>query len=479
MPSRKVCIPEYSVTELAEASDANASRIVLPNDVTYLVRAKHTEVAGYLRDGKPTSLPLRFQSFPIIFQGDGKPWDEANVFLFKMLENTSSPNMGTFIGMAEDLAAYRRFIESVPIDWLSFPAHRLARPTYRYRSHLIHETLAGELKASTANRRIGVVVRFYRWIIEEGLMTPDNPPWKDKVSLVSTRGDYGQPGVMRIKSTDLRINVPKQDDPTNESICDGGKLRPLSPTEQDWLVEALEEVGNTELTMIHLFALVTGARIQTILTFKVRNVMKLDCSDKAPMCPVGPGTGVDTKNNKKMTLCIPPWFCESLLTYVLSERARKRRLSAIGGDADDQYLFLTVHGAPMYVSKQDKANVEFRPRRHRIAGQAVRQNIYDSVIPLIREKHDAKFHYRFHDLRASYGMNIVDHLAPLIDSGKISYTAALNFVRTRLGHESLSTTERYLKYRANQKMARRVQDEWESRLQQMATRVMGQGNAKI
>ena len=133
----------------------------------------------------------------------------------------------------------------------------------------------------------------------------------------------------------------------------------------------------------------------------------------------------------------------------------------------------------MYVSKQDKANVEFRPRRHRIAGQAVRQNIYDSVIPLIREKHDAKFHYRFHDLRASYGMNIVDHLAPLIDSGKISYTAALNFVRTRLGHESLSTTERYLKYRANQKMARRVQDEWESRLQQMATRVMGQGNAKI
>lgn len=473
MQPRKVCLPEYSVTELAKACDADASRIVLPNDVTYFVHAKQVEVAGQRRDGKAKWVPSIFQSFPIIFQGDGKPWDEANVFLFKRLENTPSPNMGTFIGMAEDLAAYRRYLESVPIDWLCFPAHKLARPTYRYRSHLVHETLAGKLKASTANRKIGVVVRFYRWMIEESLITPDNPPWKEEVRLISTRGDYGQPSVMKIKSTDLRIDVPKQDDPTNESIYDGGKLRPLSPMEQDWIVEALEELGNTELTLIHLFALVTGARIQTILTLKVRNIMKLDCSDKAPQCPVGPGTGVDTKNNKKLTLFVPPWFCESLLTYGLSERARKRRLSAIGGDTEDQYLFLSVHGAPMYVSKQDKANVELRPRRHRIAGQAVRQNISDSVIPLIREKHDAKFHYRFHDLRASYGMNIVDHLAPLIDSGKITYTAALNFVRVRLGHESLITTERYLKYRANQKMAQRVQDEWESRLQQMAKRAMG------
>lgn len=482
--ARKTTIPEFFVTEICESHEIGAAEIMLPGGKSYFARPKKdTGVSGRV-DGEPRRVPFVIYTYPIVLRGDGTPWDEANLYIFRKIQQTVEPDMSTYLGVAEDLIAYCRFLEDVPpgeahIDWTKFPAHQNAKPTFRYRGYLTHKIWAGELKRSTAQRRMGCVVRFYRWLIEAKLLFPDNPPWREQERLISVNTDHGQNKFIKVKTTDLRISIAKQIDPYNGLIEDGGMLRPLPPKEQDWVVEALGALGNTEMMLIHAFALLTGARIQTVLTVKVRHVLRPVGQAPNLVWNVGPGTGIDTKNNKQLRLHMPAWFYNSLQTYALSDRARKRRLLAVGGDTDEQYLFLSSRNAPMYLSKQDKLYAASKQVRHRIAGQGVRQYMTEFVLPYIHAKYDKEFKYRFHDLRASFAMNLVDHFATLLESKQVTYTEVLNFVSTRLGHNSLVVTERYFKFGNRRKIIRRVQDEWETHVKQMVLRGMGANRGEV
>lgn len=480
--ARKRTIPKYRVTELCDCDDLGAAKVSLPDGTTYFFRSKKVAGISGRVDGKPPWVPSVINTFPIVFRGDGSPWDEANLYIFKKIEQTVEPDMSSFSGLADDLTAYCRFLEDVPpgesaIDWMHFPTHQNAKPTFKYRGYLTQKIWAGELKRSTAKRRMGSVVRFYRWLMESELLVPENAPWRDQEKLISVPSEHGQTRLVNITTTNLQIPIAEQNDPYAGVLEDSGKLRPLLPAEQNWVIEALQALGNTEMILIHAFALLTGARIQTVLTVKVRHVLKPAGRNASTLVwSIGPGTGIDTKNNKQLRLHIPAWFYNSLQTYALSERARKRRCLAIGGDSENQYLFLSTRNAPMYLSKEDKSYLESKDVRHRIAGQGVRQYIKEFILPYIRAKYDANFKYRFHDLRASYGMNLVDHLAPLLAGGEISYTEVINFVGTRLGHDSLIVTERYLKFGNQRKIIRQIQDEWEAHVMQMVHRGMG-GNS--
>jgi integrase len=200
--------------------------------------------------------------------------------------------------------------------------------------------------------------------------------------------------------------------------------------------------------------LATGARIQTALTLWVRHVqLDLPVGLGEFRFPVGPGTGVDTKYDKLMTLHIPRWLYERLRIYSHSQRARKRRTRAEGGDTEDQYLFLTQQGHPYYQNKSETR--AFNPSvtvRHQKKGQTVRTFIAEHVIPHIRKHHDPTFHYQAHDLRATYGMNLTDIQLALVQRGEITLAQAREFVKTRMGHESSATTDLYLDYRRNLKM---------------------------
>lgn len=121
----------------------------------------------------------------------------------------------------------------------------------------------------------------------------------------------------------------------------------------------------------------------------------------------------------------------------------------------------------MYAAHGDHAFAKSKARRHIKTGQAVRQYMQDYIIPFIRKKYDSNFDYRFHDLRATFGMNLVDIREPLMNDGKLSYTDVLGFVQARMNHESPATTERYLRYRKRMKVVRAAQDDWESKLKRM------------
>ena len=482
LTARRMHLPRLVITEVSDESDKNSVLVVIPESAStaggsYYARPKLVASNGKRYDGEPEWVPHRYNLFPVILNGAGEPWAEANVYLLSRLEGTVAPDMETYSGIALDLAAFRQFLDETEIDWLYFPSHKLSRPTYRYNGHLKFAMAAGELKSSTARRRMGAVIRFYRWLKNEGVLTLDHPAWKSSDRYVEYKDSHGFSHSKKVQTTDVSIHVSKQNDPYDGMIEDEGRLRPLPQEEQEWLLDALISAGNTEMTLIHLFGLLTGARIQTILTFRVRHVL-VDIEDVKQTelrFPVGLGTGVDTKKDKQMVLHIPVWFYQMLRTYSHSERAKNRRRRAVGGDTENQYLFLSVRGAPLYSSK-DESRVfdESNELRHAKAGQGVRQFITERVVPFIRNKYNATgFHFQFHDTRASFGMNLTDFQLGLVSKGEITLHQAREFVKTRMCHESSATTDRYLQYRNNLKLVRAVGVDYDIHLRQLAERALG------
>lgn len=481
MTARKTLLPSFALTEVTDRDDPNGVEVRVSgssgeNDFCYFIRPKMVEGEDARRDGKPVWTPHRFNLFPIVLDSTGAPWAEANMWILHSLQGRVAPAMSTYASIAEDLSAYRRFLDETSIEWLYFPAHKLQRPTYRFNGHLKHLVHGAEIAPSTAKRRMATVIRFYRWLQEDGAFVPENPPWKASDRYIQFSDQHGFKRTKAVTTTDLSIRVAQQDNPYDDRIDDGGKLRPLPQIEQEWVLDALISLGNTEMTLIHLFGLVTGARIQTILTFRVKHALAAfdEHSIGNLRFPVGPGTGIDTKNDKKLVLHIPVWFYRLLRIYALSDRARGRRMRAAGGDTEEQYLFLSIRGAPLY-SAQAEANSfnEANTLRHAKLGQGVRQYIRDHVLPFIREKHGVSaFHYQFHDTRATFGMNLVDAKLTLVEQKKATLKDVMEFVRVRMGHTSIATTERYLTYRSRLKMVRAVQDDWESRLEKLAEQAM-------
>ena len=477
--SRKILLPRLTLTKVVTAEDPGAIRVALPDGApspAYFVQPIHSEIDSERRDRLPLWMGTRFNLFPLVLDANGAPWAEAVIYVLSRLQGTVAPSMDTYSSIASDLSAFRRFIDEYPeIDWTHFPAYKLNRPTYRYNAHLRRSIAAGDIAPTTAKRRMSNVIAFYRWLQADGLLVPAHEPWKSSDRYIELKNSLGFKFTKQVTTTDVSIRTPKQADPYAGTIDDGGKLRPLTEEEQGWLLEALLAKGNTEMTLIHLFGLLTGARIQTILTFQVQHVTPdfVACLDGEVRIPVGPGTGIDSKNDKQLVLHIPAWFYQKLHTYAGSDRARRRRLRAKGGDSANQYLFLSVRGAPLYLNNLEKADFdEENSRRHQKAGQGVRQFITDRIIPYIRENHEPQFWYRFHDTRASFGMNLTDHQLKLVTSGEVTLHQAREFVKNRMGHESAATTDSYLQYRSNLKFVRQTEREYENHLRTLTDGVL-------
>lgn len=468
----KIVLPRFTLTEVCASDESGAmERVIKPTGAEstgYFFRPSARPVA-YSQTGPTYSYNL----MPVVLDGAGAPWTDANLYLLARIESVLTPSMTTYHGIADDLAAFYRFLEEEGVDYKAFPRRRLLRPTYRYRAYLQQRIMAGEIAPTTARRRISCVIGFYRWLSAENLFFPDNPPWEEHDVYIQLTDDAGFRRSKVVMATDISVRIPTQNDPYAGTIEDGGKLRPLPVHEQQHLLDALLDLGNTEMTLIHMLALFTGARIQTVLTLRVGHVQsELPASVNEFRLPVGPGTSIDTKNGKRIVLHIPAWLYEKLRIYAASPRATKRRIRA-GHDTSDQYLFLSSRGVPMYSSKLDQIRFDDASTlRHEKRGQAVRQYIREFVIPAVSRRLGRSFHYRFHDLRASFGMNLTDHQLAIAQSGKVNLHQVREFVKARMGHESSATTDLYLQFRQHAAMVERVQQGYDQHLQHLIDTAM-------
>ena len=100
----------------------------------------------------------------------------------------------------------------------------------------------------TANNKIGNVVRFFRWIIDEHSYVFKHPPFTNDSMFISYSQANGSIGHKLVQSHDARIKTfPKSQLPSENVIVDDGRLRPLPPIEQEALLDILEKSKNTEI----------------------------------------------------------------------------------------------------------------------------------------------------------------------------------------------------------------------------------------
>jgi len=478
----KIILPVFELTEICNETDLNAQyrEIISGNPSTgYYYRP--------VEDNFPSTKyreRYRWNQFPVVLNADGSPWEEACLFLLDLIESNHNPNMTTYSGKSYELVAFKQFVDKNEIDYFHFPKKKRERPTYAYRDHLQEKVDLGELSAATAKGQIGTVKQFYSWLIHEGMCNPEHAPWKSKGASIEYKDAKGFSHYKQIATSDLIIKgstasnsiqaVMGGDGELQPVIQDGGKLRPLNQREQEALIDSLKELKNTQMMLIHFMALFTGARIQTILTMRVKHA-QIEIDDDIKIIPflVGPKVGIDTKNNKRFKIFIPTWLYQLLKVYSYSPEAEKRRKKS-GQNDENQYLFLTRDGNPIYISKMDM--MAFDPtdnKSYTAQGTTVRLFMLRRVIPLIRQKlGKPNWSYQFHDLRASFGMNQLDHQMRLVADGKSTLTEALRHVQGLMAHESLRTTEVYLKYRQELDQVRQLQNQHEGYLRDITERAM-------
>lgn len=251
-----------------------------------------------------TSLAAQWRTFaklPLVLNSDGSPWAPACLWLLdraiarpKHLSSLTTP--------AQGLRDYKVFLDEMGLEWDDFSSvDKYLRPTYLYSAHLEELIKNGDIKRSTASRRMSAVVGFYRFLGKDKRMRfePANEPWVEKQVSFEYVDSKGFAQIGSVATTDVSISNPRRDDAWDETIADGGKLRPLPVDEQRALVRALKTLGNREYELMHYVALLSGARVMTVLTLRVSGFIAPPSSISSWPYKLrcGPGTGIDTKRD--------------------------------------------------------------------------------------------------------------------------------------------------------------------------------------
>lgn len=407
-----------------------------------------------------------FYHFTFLVEPDGSLWVDGNRYLLSKLQSIAPAKPRTIESIASDLINFRKWLIVENIDYLIMPLSPRAKPTYRYCKFLHEQVEQNRLNISTAKRRMISVQNFYRWLIADGYNF-EYDPWLEMESKILHKDKQGLNHSKSVKSTDLTKSFKhrKNTDEYAETINDGGKLRPLTKEEQVALFTALKEIGNTEMLLGFLLSITTGCRLQTTFTLRACHFKKVITDNKPQVIKIGRGTLIDSKYDKNMTLEIPAWVYKRIQIYLSSNRYKERDKRANLIENAEQYVFLTKDGNPYYMSKNDKrSNSVIEPPRGNAITQFIRQQLKPQLI-----KNNQNFEFRFHDLRATFGMNLVESLFDgkeliQLDSNQPKYFEVLNYVRQRMGHSRLSTTEEYLNYRKKYKLAKSVQQRYEQYL---------------
>ncbi len=463
--SRQV-LPVFTLTEICSVEDEDAVKRVIPVKST-----SRTEY--YYRTVKLSKKDLfRVNQMEMVIDPDGTPWTEACLYILSKVEDSYDyKGVISASNITSGLTVFRQYLIDYGVDYLEFPRNKQQRPTYRYKSYLKSLIRSGQIAKSTGQRLMQAVIGFYKWLSIERGFSPEYPMWKVEDKYIDFKDSHGFSRIKQVKSTNLSIPSLKETSPDELTINDGGKLKPLTMEEQLDLIKALFKLDNFEMTLIHLLALFTGARIQTVLTLKIRH-FRLELPNNLPeiRLPCGPRTGIDTKHDKKLTIFIPRWLYDRLSIYVNSERALKRRLKSDRGDSEDNYLFLSNRGSPFYEDSLDRETFDpSQTNKYRASGGTIRTFIAERVLPELRKKHGNHFGYQFHDLRASFGMNLSDCFTESVVKGEMTLTKARNKVKELMGHSSFTTTDKYLEYREKTKSARLTQERYQQHLAELAS----------
>lgn len=430
-----------------------------------------------------------YHHFPIVILPNSEPWYEAYSFLSSLImkqdEYSRLPSVATMEKKARNLVKFADFVIENGIDF-SQCKRKFDSPLRRFKYEMNERMALGLVAPNTLKVLMSNLVEFYRFLVNSEKMIFDFPPWEEKEQTIYINTNRGKGVVKKVAVADVskvKGRYKKTEDAGYEGhIVDGGYLRPLEVEEQIILVNSLVELENTEMSLVHAIGLLGGARKQTVLTlrrhqFLSEPVLSPDGEVRILAGP-HPRSGVladckDSGRNYKLEkYYIPKALFEKIRVYLMSPRALNRldkahdKYPIIG--TENQYVFLSQQGNSMYVGKTDPYRADYRQLPN---GQALETFIRDRLYPLMKKK-GFNQSFRYHDTRASFGMNLVrrsfaEH--PDWTVGRIiNHTFSL--VRSRLNHTSFDTTQQYLEFEEKHELVKAVQVQYEEHLLKLMDR---------
>ena len=435
-------------------------KLLLSQLKIYTPKIKNNKVVEILNEDFDID---NFLHYPLLINNDGSLWKHANLYLLSKLKAYTKPSSKTLDSIAIDLKNFKEWCETEDVDYLKAP-RKVLRPTYMYRGHLQELSKDGKISLNTVKRRISAVIGFYRYLIDVENIKFKFPLWENGITSITYQDRQGFSQSKQVNTTDVgKVVATSNPDLFDDAIEDGGRLHPLHQETQKILFQTLKEISNTEMTLGFLIALTTGARMQTVYTLRRKHFARVPDKEETEIkIRVGYGTHCDTKFQKQHTLLMPKWVYDKVRVYLNSPRASKRldKAKHIFDSNELQYAFLNRTGVPYYTSGDDVYRKLYRDAPN---GNAIRQFIHTTLKKEL-QKQGAKLDFSFHDLRASFGMNLFDKLMPLVKQKEIKLTRVLIQIKERMGHSSLTTTEKYLNFRDRHKIKEQAQDDFESYL---------------
>lgn len=404
-------------------------------------------------DGQPEPYPTRpirlsdeyAPHLYVILRPDGALWQEGSLYLFESITEQGMSESSA-ANAAGDLADFMNKMDDSGLDFLNFDGPQSLRPTYRYRATLKSEIMSGARSKGYCNRKIYSVQGLYRWLTTTRNFKPKQVMWVSTTRQIPYTDRHGNTHIKEIISTDLTFKKSKSI-PIGKYIVDGGKLCPISRENQDRVMRALFELGNPEMLLVHIIGLTTGMRVQTNLTLRhdsiTQGVGDEDDPEKYALYGINVAfedSPVEAKNSKEQVVMMPAWVHHMLHVYINSDRHKQRAAKSPITEDSQQYIFLTRTGKPYYVAKADEHLFDFSTEK----GSALR-HFCKKVIEVVKRE-NKRFNYQLHDLRATFGMNLIEDNSGDMENGKMNQLELLDILKNRLNQEDINVTMRYLKY---------------------------------
>lgn len=437
--------------------------------VTYLSRfqlqkvewSKTTQVNTYVYHFNALNSSNYFFKMPVIIQSDGLPWKIGNLYLLGQLDTPALSNMKTLSARAIHLKYYLQYLEHSNQHFLDLPTQYQQRVPRKFRNFLQTVIEQRDFSAEYINNILSSIAHFYNYIQYQSLISQseiENMPFRERRVSIPIHNHVGISRNISVITNDLKLKSSRMPIPSLGKLRDGGSLRPLSPEEQEIIFRAFDkDCASIELELMIRIALGTGARQQSVCTISItciKTALKyLERHPESDHAVINTGYKYksDSKGGRINRLIFPRNLIHRLLTYIECERAeyRRRKLNSFYGDTEDNYVFLTRDGNPYLTAERELADRNNSksiwntkaPVMVPKNGQSLRNEL-KRFINKIQDFEPSFQDFSFHDLRATYGMNIVRNLR----SKGYPDSKIFDHVRQRLNHRSLTTTESYLKF---------------------------------
>ncbi|MFJ7313452.1 tyrosine-type recombinase/integrase [Pseudomonas sp. NPDC098747] len=339
-----------------------------------------------------------FEGFPLLIGSDGWPVEPVQTFLWYVLvESGEALSLLTWEAYGRRLFDYFAFLEANDLAWDEQCVAPGLSVLARYR-----DWSSGELSldSSTVNKRLGLIVRFYRWAKLRGLVTL--LPFSEKrVRVAQNLGLLSHTACSKAETTKASVMVRER-----------RRLTKFLTKIQAKVCLALNTDPSHKI-LLHLMVR-TGLRSCEARTFPVKYVfnprLKKGLRQGQMISVAIEPKDMCIKFGRPRTIDVPWSLMEAMWSYSLHQREVRKSY----GDGNVSALLLTSKGR--HYSK-------------------------DSVVDVMKAyEKKCGFYVRAHMLRHTYGT----YTLLALRKSKSFEGEPLLYVRDRMGHSDVQTTMIYL-----------------------------------